>query len=165
MKEILFGYAAYNHWANQKIGAVLRKLGDDTADQELVSSFPSLRKTVYHLWYSESMWYQRLQLIEKAVDPTVHFEGTFEEAIDHWLQQSMLLQDWVNKATAVRLEHTVAYINRKKEYHKIPVKGVLHHVFNHSTYHRGQLVTLLRQVGISKIPGLDYHEFIQGKKV
>lgn len=164
MKEILFGYAAYNHWANQKIGNVLRKLEKSAPDHELVSSFPSLRKTVYHLWCAESMWYQRLQLAEKAVDPTVHFEGDFDEAIDHWLHQSRLLRDWVKHATVVRLEHTLAYIDRSKEYHKVPVKDVLMHIFNHTSYHRGQLVTLLRQVGVSKIPGMDYDDFVQGKK-
>ncbi|MCW3088046.1 MAG: hypothetical protein JWQ78_1432, partial [Sediminibacterium sp.] len=39
------------------------------------------------------------------------------------------------------------------------VKEILLHLFNHGTYHRGQLVTLLRQVGVEEIPRTDYIEF------
>ncbi|MGZ3851281.1 MAG: DinB family protein [Flavisolibacter sp.] len=33
---------------------------------------------------------------------------------------------------------------------------MLLHAFNHGTYHRGQLVNMLRQLGVDKIPGTDF---------
>ena len=47
-----------------------------------------------------------------------------------------------------------SYTGTKKEQFKQPVCDVLLHVFNHGTYHRGQLVTMLRQLGASNIPEL-----------
>ncbi|MBL0200663.1 MAG: hypothetical protein IPP81_11100 [Chitinophagaceae bacterium] len=38
----------------------------------------------------------------------------------------------------------------------MPVYQMLHHVFNHASYHRGQLVTMLNQLGADKIPGTDF---------
>jgi uncharacterized damage-inducible protein DinB len=32
----------------------------------------------------------------------------------------------------------------------------IQHCMNHSTFHRGQLVTLLRQVGAAKLPATDF---------
>jgi uncharacterized damage-inducible protein DinB len=43
------------------------------------------------------------------------------------------------------------------------VYHVLHHIFNHSTYHRGQLVTMLRQLGSKDIPATDFIAFVKKK--
>jgi hypothetical protein len=50
------------------------------------------------------------------------------------------------------LLHVVEYRDLKKVVQKTPVFAVLQHVFNHSTFHRGQLVTMMRVVGEPKIP-------------
>ena len=48
------------------------------------------------------------------------------------------------------IEHVFQYYNSKKEHFKSPVYQMLMHVFNHGTYHRGQLVNMLRQLGVEK---------------
>ncbi|MBS1734314.1 MAG: DNA polymerase, partial [Bacteroidetes bacterium] len=71
--------------------------------------------------------------------------------------------EWVDLATEAALEHEFIYRNTKKEQFKQPVSEVLHHIFNHATYHRGQLVTMLRQVGVKDIPGTDLVLFLRKK--
>jgi uncharacterized damage-inducible protein DinB len=164
MKDILLSYAAYNLWANNRIAGVLMKLPDTQLDQETGSSFGTLRKTVYHMWDAESLWYQRLQLTEQVVKPASGFDDTFSVACARWQAQSVRLADWVRDVQPVRLEHVVAYYDTRKQYCKSTVIEILMQVFNHATYHRGQLVTLLRQAGITKIPVTDYSEFIRGRK-
>jgi uncharacterized damage-inducible protein DinB len=56
------------------------------------------------------------------------------------------------------------YYTRQKKSFKTPVSGVLLHIFNHATYHRGQLVTMLRQAGEKKIPGTDMITFLANPK-
>ena len=41
---------------------------------------------------------------------------------------------------------------------------MLHHVFNHATYHRGQLINMLRQLGVEKVPQTDFSFWVQNKK-
>ncbi|NSL88503.1 DUF664 domain-containing protein [Chitinophaga sp. Mgbs1] len=160
MKELLVHYASYNCWANQQIIAVLLKLDEAQTETEVGGSFPSLKKTVLHLWFAESIWHQRLLLTEKPVDPSAGFTGSFEAACRAWQQQSQALQEWVKHATPVRLEHTLAYNTSGSGVVKLPVHDALMHVFNHSTYHRGQLVNMIRMLGIStKIPPLDYRHY------
>ncbi|WP_343688484.1 DinB family protein [Chitinophaga sp.] len=161
MKEVVLNMAGYNYWANQRLAAVLKKLADEQLDQEVVSSFPSIRQTVYHMWDAESVWKQRIDLVEKTQKPAPQFQGTFGSACDEWMLVSRQLLEMVQQINPVKLSHTVAYYNGRKQYGKLTVIEILMHVFNHATYHRGQLVTLLRQVGVSKIPGTDYNKYVK----
>jgi len=57
--------------------------------------------------------------------------------------------------TEERLEQPVVYRNLKGEEYRQRLGVLLQHLVNHSTYHRGQVATLLRQVG-AVLPVTDY---------
>ena len=80
------------------------------------------------------------------------------------LQQSKLWEEWVSSASDLSLEHVFQYYNNKKEHFKMPVYQMIHHVFNHGTYHRGQLVNILRQLGVQKVPATDFVIWMRQKK-
>lgn len=163
MKEILQQCAGYTIWANQKIFDCIANLSEEQADQEITSSFSSLRKTIVHMWDAEAAWYQRLKLVEKIEVPSATFTGNFAELVKKVNQQSLTWKEWVDHATEVQLQHVFAYQNSKKEQFKQPVYEMLLHIFNHGTYHRGQLVTMLRQLGVDKIPQTDFIVFSRKK--
>lgn len=148
--------AAYNCWANQKILETILILPEEKQTQEIPSSFKSIMATVLHIWNAESIWWQRMKLFERIMPPAEHFNGTLQDAANGLMQQDQLWLDWINNASEIALEHVMQYQNSKKEQFKQPVYQVLIHVFNHSTYHRGQLVNMLRQLGMEKIPQTDY---------
>ena len=62
----------------------------------------------------------------------------------------------MSNASELSLDHVFHYYTTKKELIKLPVYQMLLHVFNHGTYHRGQLVTILRELGVEKIPQTDF---------
>ncbi|OJW82337.1 MAG: hypothetical protein BGO69_17270 [Bacteroidetes bacterium 46-16] len=156
MKELLLQMAKYNLWANKRIIAVLLKLEEEQLDKEMISSFPSLRATAYHIWGAEFLWLQRLQLTEQPVYMPYIYKGTFEDACADWQDVSQILADFTGRQFDDKaFEHVVQYYNSEKKSFKNPVHEILQHVFNHSTYHRGQVVTMLRQAGIDKIPETD----------
>ncbi len=164
MKELLLQYAGYNIWANKRIMDALLKLGDGAVDKEIISSFPSVRSTVYHIWSAEFIWLQRLLLVEHPVWMASDFKGTFEEACTDWQRVSVALEQFIQKQyDDYALQHVLQYYDLKKTSHKTPVFQVLHHIFNHSTYHRGQLVTMLRQSDAKEIPGTDFIGFVRRK--
>ena len=163
MKEILQQYAAYNCWANQRIFDCIKALPDDRLDQEIISSFPSIRKTLLHIWDAESIWWQRLKLSERITAPGAGFEGGQEELIKKIQRQSAEWKEWIDNSSAAQLNHVFAYQNTKREQFKQPVYEMLMHLFNHGTYHRGQLVTMLRQTGVDKIPATDMIVFYRKK--
>ncbi len=160
MKELLLQMARYNIWANKQFIEILLKVEDEVLDKEITSSFPSIRATAYHMWSAEDIWLQRLLLTEQPVWAQSVFDGNFGEAAEKWQQSSQGLMDFVDKQYKDEaLRHVLQYYNLKKVSFKMPVYTVLMQVFNHATYHRGQLVTMMRQAGIKKIPGTDFHTF------
>ena len=163
MKPLLQQYAAYNLWANQKILDCINNLSDDQLKREINSSFSSVYKTVLHMWFAEDAWWQRLKLAEQLVMAADNFEGPFSELQQQLIRRSADWAQWAAEATETRLTHVFAYQNSKKEQFKQPVYEVMLHVFNHATYHRGQLVTMLRQLGVDKIPSTDFTSFCRKK--
>jgi uncharacterized damage-inducible protein DinB len=164
MKELMKQQAACNHWANQRMTETLMSLPDGVCLQEIPSSFNSLQKTLLHIWDAESGWWQRLKLQERIELPGKTFNGTMEEAAAGLLNQSKLWEDWVNKASANALDHVIQFQTSKRELVKIKTCQLLLHVFNHSTYHRGQLVTMLHQLGYPKVPSTDFFLWLKMKK-
>lgn len=163
MKELLQQYAAFNVWATQRITEVIVSLPEEKIHADIISSFPTMYKTVLHLLDAESIWWQRLKLQEHIERPSESFTGSFAELQKKLLQQSSLFNEWVSNASEPQLQHVFAYI-RDKEHNKMQVSDMLLHLFNHNSYHRGQLVTMLRQSGVAKIPSTDFAAYLRSKK-
>lgn len=157
LKDHFLSLARYNAWASDRLLAALQALPDASLDAVVASSFPSLRKTAQHLYAAEDVWLQRLQLAERPVwRGEVAFES-FDALVAAWRAASAALVAFVEKQYDDRaFSHVVQYPSLKKELFKTPVADILTHVFSHATYHRVQLVTQLRQVGVTKVPGTDY---------
>lgn len=156
MKELLKQMAAYNIWANQKLLDIILNLSEEQQKKEMPSSFKSLYTTVLHMLDAESIWWQRMKLQERILVPSENYNGSMKDLANRLIQQNRVWQDWVNDATESALEHVFQYYNSKKEYFKQPIYQMVQHVFNHDTYHRGQLVNMLRQLSIEKIPQTDF---------
>jgi uncharacterized damage-inducible protein DinB len=162
MKELLLQMAKYNLWANKRIIELMLKLDDEQLDKEIESSFPSVRDSALHIWGAEFLWLQRLQLTEQPVYMPYIFKGSFEEACADWQLVSQAFIDFTGRQYDDKaFEHVVQYYNSEKKSFKNPVFEILQHVFNHSTYHRGQLVTMLRQSGVHKIPATDFTVYLR----
>lgn len=156
MKELLKQMAAYNIWANQKILDVILSLPEEKQKAEIPSSFTSLFTTILHMWNAESIWWQRMKLQERITSPFENFKGSMQEMANEFLRQNRQWEEWVNNASDAALDHVFQYQTARKEHFKQPVYQMILHVFNHGTYHRGQLINMLRQLGVEKLPPTDF---------
>jgi uncharacterized damage-inducible protein DinB len=156
MKELLTQYATYHLWANKQIFDVVLKLTPEQQQQEIVSSFPSIHSTLLHIWDAESIWWQRLKLQEHVVRNSTLRDYSTEEVVEQILLQSQQWLTWVKNASDAQINYVFAYQTTKREQFKDKVSQMLLHLFNHGTYHRGQLVTMFRQLGVEKIPATDF---------
>jgi len=156
MKKLLTQYSAYNLWANQQFLDLIAKLPEELHTQEIISSFPGLVATLLHIRDAESIWWQRIKLAEIIERPSEKFCGSLAEVSKGILNQSRHWHDWILQSPDHMFDHELIYYTSKKERFKQSIGEILLHVFNHSTYHRGHLVTILRQLGISNIPVTDF---------
>lgn len=164
MKNIISRLAAYNLWANERLMQSVLKLTEEQGRKKIESSFGGILPTVLHLWNAESIWWQRVRLEEPVKAPAENFRGGLREAAAHLIKQSTQWKAWTEKASAVSLDHVFEYRNSKKEMYKQPVYEALLHLFNHQSYHRGQIVTMLRQSGVKDIPATDFIVFSRLRK-
>jgi len=158
MKEMLQRYAAYNVWANHKLIFAMEPFGETAWFTELPSSFNTLYKTVLHIWDAESIWWQRMRMHESFIIPSKTFDPSPKDACNGWLQQSMQWEEFVKspQLDEEALLSQLHYKNLKGEAFVQPVSDIIHHVFNHSTYHRGQLITMMHALGATNFPATDY---------
>ena len=99
-----------------------------------------------------------MRLHEKVVVPSVNFDPSLKDACNGWLHQSMQWETLI-KSDAFNEEvinSELTYKNSRGEQFNQPVSEILLHVFNHGTYHRGQLVTMLRALGVTNLPATDF---------
>ena len=156
MKELLSQYASYTSWANTLLVQAILLLPEEKQKEKFQSSYGSLYLTVLHMWDASSIWWQRIKLQERITVPSESFTGDMKELAMQIQKQDKLWQEWVAGSQEHMMQHVIQYRNLKKEMFKQPVFQVLLHLFNHGTYHRGQLVNLLRQAGVTKIPCTDF---------
>ena len=117
------------------------------------------------MWDAESAWWQRMKLQERIIVPSENFNGSMNDVASGLMLQNRQWEEWVNNASDISLEHVFQYQNSKKEQFKQPIFQMILHVFNHSTYHRGQLINMLRQLGEEKLPQTDFIVWSRGKRV
>lgn len=156
MKSLLLEYARYNLWANTTINESIILLNHEQQHREVTSSFSSLYKTIFHVWGAEKLWLMRLNLEQPAKAPPDEFNHSAMALAKAWKE---LDQQWIQKIEGLDNEallSNLTYRNLKGDQFSQPVYQIIHHLFNHGTYHRGQLVTMLRQVGLEKIPSTDF---------
>jgi len=160
MKKLLTQLASYNVWANHKICFQLQQMDEKLWYADTASSFSSLYKTILHMWDAESVWWQRMRLHESIVVPSQSFEPSFKDACNGLIHQSMQWEPFISDVMdEAALNSKLIYKNAKGQEFFQPVSEVLMHVFNHGTYHRGQLVTMMRLLGETNIPATDFIAF------
>ena len=164
MKELLKQLSVYNIWANQRIIDVILSLPEEKQMAEISSSFNSLHRTLLHMWDAESMWWQRMKMHEHCLRPSDNFKGVTRDAVNGLMSQSRLWEVWVAGVGDHMLDHVFQFQTNKREQVKMPIYQMLMHVFNHGTYHRGQLINMLRQLGVEKLPPTDFSVWVRNKK-
>lgn len=163
MKHLLLQLALYHEWANKILFKKLSTVSPEVLNKDMAASFGSINGTLFHLLSAEKIWWQRIQLNEKIVLPDENLASDFASMSAAILQVS---SDWVQlvrESNENKLEHVFGYYNSKKIFFKQPLNEVLIHLFNHQTYHHGQIITMLRQQGVTRLPATDYIRFLRTK--
>jgi uncharacterized damage-inducible protein DinB len=149
----------YNVWANAKMFSWLNSLTEEQWVQPQVSSFPNIRETSLHVLGAEYIWMQRLLHVDKTVWIPEIFKGSNQEILKAWTNASADLETFLKTFTQEKLWETVEYKKLDGATYDSKYFEIFAHVVNHSSYHRGQLVTMLRQVGFTGVTSLDMINF------
>ncbi len=154
-KTYLLALADYNIWANDKLIDWLSQISLEQFEQPLVGSFKNIHETTLHIVAAEQIWHQRLvNNVSEWLGIT--FEGDRAMMLETWKITSKNLRQYIFDTSEEELAEKFAFSTRDGTPFYMERYKALAHTFNHSTFHRGQLVTLLRQVGFTGVSTTDF---------
>jgi len=154
-KNYFIELAGYNLWANTIACNWLEQISESQWSQEVVSSFNSIQQTTLHIISAEKAWLERFQKKENIVWLQSSFKGSKEDHIALWLKTSEELKKYISEFAEDQLEAQLEFKRINGEIYTMPYYQLFAHVVNHAAYHRGQLVTMLRQTGFTNVQSTD----------
>jgi uncharacterized damage-inducible protein DinB len=137
----------YNAWANRRSLAAVEKLNAEQFTKPMGSSFSSVRDTLAHIYGAEWIWLERFQGRSPSSLPNVNIFADVRSLRETWAIQEERLLVFVAGLSQEDLHRQIEYQTLKFGLYSNPLWQSMMHVVNHGTYHRGQVTTLLRQLG------------------
>ena len=141
--EALVLQLRYSAWATRRVLESATALSEEESQRELGNSYGGIRGTLTHIYQADAIWFDRLMGAPTGdlsrYDPSPNFS--------EWLPLLDGYVKWAEALTPADWDRIAHYRNVKGETFQTPVWQIVLHVVNHATYHRGQITTLLRQLG------------------
>jgi len=147
--------ADYIIWTNNIAMEWLNQINNEQWNQLIISSFSSIRQTAVHIVSAQKIWIDYWGNIPHPVFLSAKFEGTKDELIEIWKETSTHLKDFIEEYPEENYLKEITFKWPRGEEGRMEFWQAFSHMINHSTYHRGQLVTLLRQAGFIKLSSTD----------
>jgi uncharacterized damage-inducible protein DinB len=145
---------AYNAWANRVLFDACAALSSADYLKDLKSSHGGIHGTLCHLVWAEELWMTRWVGEPPPVVPQGKQLTGLAEVRSHWENVEARRAAWLEKFTDARLSDTVSVRPTSGGVYVHSFADMFRHLINHSSYHRGQVVTMLRQLG-KKPPSTD----------
>jgi len=149
--ELFRTMSRYNRWMNEKLYAVCAELTDETRKEDRHAPFGSIHGTLNHLLLADRIWMSRFT----GEPPATPIRALDQELYSDFaaLHRERRAED--EKILAYAAALTPEILNTTLVFRAItqpgetslPLARALLHFFNHQTHHRGQLTTLLEQIG------------------
>ena len=137
----------YNRWANARSLEAAAAVSTEDFTREVGGSFASLRGTLAHMYGAEWIWLQRWKGISPRQLPFSLESPDVALIRSRWQAVENERQVFLDALDPARLAEVLSYVNLQGQTFAYPLRRMLQHVVNHGTYHRGQITTLLRQLG------------------
>jgi uncharacterized damage-inducible protein DinB len=141
----------YNTWANHRSLEAAAALSTEQFVRPTGSSFASVRDTLAHICGAEWVWHERFQGNSPSTLPDLSMLKTVPELRVYWSEQESELLAFVSRLAQTDLDRVMEYRTLKFGVYRNPLWQSMQHVVNHGTYHRGQVTTLLRQLGATPL--------------
>lgn len=157
--ETLF---AYGRWANGKVLESAAPLTAEELVRPIGGSFGSVLKTLVHLHGADWVWLERWHGRSPSSLPGGEDLTTLDAIRERWDEVQEGQRTFVGTLTPARMADPVTYVNFAGQTCTYALGDALVHVANHGTYHRGQVATLLRQLGHKPAP-TDYLRYLDAQ--
>lgn len=142
---------AYTRWANGRMLDTVQTLSDEQFRRDLKSSFPSVRDTIVHTMGADWIWLERWQGRSPRSWPEADDMRAVAQMRERWNRLEDYRTAYLAALDDAALRRPIAYHNIKGQPFSEPLEYQVQHAANHGTFHRGQVITMLRQLGATPV--------------
>jgi uncharacterized damage-inducible protein DinB len=156
----------YDRWANKRVLQAVSVLNTEQFTRDLGGSFRSVRDTLVHIIGGEWIWLAYWN--EPSPSSTVITDlrrrrdalfstNAFPEVAavqSKWVEVEREQAEFVNRVTNESLKKMLPFRTSQ-----LSLAHLMQHLVNHSTYHRGQVAVMMRQLDAEPL-ATDFHVFL-----
>ncbi len=137
----------YDGWATSLTLESVSSLSEGKYQEDLKSSHGGIHGTLVHIYSANMIWLGRW----KGSSLSAHLDPgeipTLESLKIRWKDYRNVLNGYITTLTEAKLQAALPYNDLKGNHHAEPLYQQMLQIINHASYHRGQIVTMLRQLG------------------
>ena len=161
--QTLRNFFAFGRWANKTILESVAPLTAEEYSRPIGGSFGSVQGTLFHLYGADWVWLERFHGRSPRAMPEGDGLLSLETLTRKWREVEAGQDAYIAALTQERMAEPLSYVSFSGDSFTRQLGDALLHLANHGTYHRGQVATLLRQLGRTAI-STDYLRFIDAQK-
>jgi uncharacterized damage-inducible protein DinB len=154
----------YNYWARDRVLDAVSALTPEQFTRDLGNSFSSVRDTIAHICDAESIWVSRW----RGGQPTGFQKGEriadVASARAEWANLEAEVRKFMRELGPAGVERVIEYKDFRGAIRFNAFWEMLQHVVNHGSYHRGQVTTMLRQLGAKPAQSMDLIVFYRERQ-
>ncbi|MBI1817852.1 MAG: damage-inducible protein DinB [Deltaproteobacteria bacterium] len=166
--------AGYNRWMNDKLYALCATLTDEERKRSMGAFFGSIHGTLNHLLLTDRAWlgrFTRDATVATSLDHSgqpIPYTGKLDQVLyddfallrQERAKTDAAIEAWLRGLSDADFDAPLSYRTSAGVPYKHPLWWAVTHFFNHQTHHRGQLTTLLSQLGHDP-GGTDFPVFLR----
>jgi uncharacterized damage-inducible protein DinB len=149
LKQLLLAYIGYSAWATGRVLEACSSLTVDQLTKGLGASHSSILQTLRHIHDGERVWLRRLIEVDNDRLPRGSVpEHSFEFLVQSWPGLWDGYRRWLEAASDDELTFEVSTVLPDDAVFCVSRWQIVLHAINHSSFHRGQIITMLRGFGV-----------------
>lgn len=149
----------YHYWARDRVLDAAAALSPEQFTRDLGSSFKSVRDTLAHTYVAEWAWYSRWTGHSPKAAPPFETFSDVAALRRAWTELEGGARAFVDGLGEEGLHRVIEYRLLSGQARQSAIWQLVQHVVNHATYHRGQVSTMLRQLGAKPARSMDLDDF------
>lgn len=149
----------YHYWARDRVLAAVDPLTPDQFLRDLGSSFGSVRDTLSHLHGAEWIWLSRFQGSSPTSGLPHERFADLAAVRAAWGDTEAGLRTFVGSLDEAGVDRVLEYRLLSGQPGASRIGHMVQHLVNHGTYHRGQVTTMVRQLGAAPPRSMDLIAF------
>lgn len=142
---------AYNSWASDRIFEAVSPLPAENYFKDLKGSHGGIHGTLTHLVGAEKIWLSRWVGRPDATLLKAEEVTSLADLRSIWEVVGRETAAFLSKMNERKLQETLSTTTSKGVQYTQTYQQMFQHVVNHSTYHRGQIAAMMRQVGAAPV--------------